>query len=109
MGEELEACPLLFEVEESLDNIAAVHLLSHNMLGCRLTRLGCARLSLTLYILLAYVPLTVFYLIVFFFKINIHSSQLQGFITYAQCFTIPPLIRILLLSTRHKPVIFLTS
>ncbi len=37
-----EACPLVFEVEESLDNIAAVHLLSHNMLGCRLTRLGCA-------------------------------------------------------------------
>ncbi len=59
------------------------------------------------YILLAYVPLTVFYLILF--KIDIHSSQLQGFITYAQCFTIPPLMHILLLSTRlstrHKPVI----
>ncbi len=58
------------------------------------------------YILLAYVPLTVFYLIVFFFKVDIHSSQLQGFIIYSQYLTTPPSMRILLLSTRHKPVIF---
>ncbi len=58
------------------------------------------------YILLAYVPLTVFYLIVFFFKVDIHSSQLQGFVIYSQCLTLPPLMRILLLSTRHMPTIF---
>ncbi len=57
------------------------------------------------YILIAYVPLTVFYLIVFFFKVDIQSSQLQGFIIYSQFLTIPALARNLLLSTRHKPVI----
>jgi len=57
------------------------------------------------YILKAYVPLTVFYLIVFFFKIDVHSSQLQGFIIYSQFLTIPGIARNLLLSTRHKPII----
>ncbi len=56
------------------------------------------------YILLAYLPLTVFYLIVFFFKVDIHSSQLQGFIIYSQFLTIPALARKMLLSTRQKPI-----
>jgi len=55
------------------------------------------------YILLAYGPLTVFYLIIFFFRVDIQSSQLQGFVLFSQLISTPALCRNLLLTTNERP------
>ena len=55
------------------------------------------------YILLAYLPLTIFYLIIFFLKVDINSSQLHGFIVFSQFISVPALARNLILITRNKP------
>ena len=47
------------------------------------------------YIFAAYVPLTFFYLIVLFFKINANSSHLHGYVFYSQVMTIPALCRVI--------------
>ena len=57
------------------------------------------------YIALAYLPLTVFYLLLFFLKVDI-NSQLQGFITFSQFISAPPLARNLLLAARKIPLMF---
>ncbi|XP_064390095.1 uncharacterized protein LOC135338015 [Halichondria panicea] len=46
------------------------------------------------YILVAYGPLTVFYLIVLFFKINATSSHLHGFLYYSQAVSVPAFVRV---------------
>ena len=46
------------------------------------------------YILVAYGPLTVFYLIVLFFKINVTSSHLHGFLYYSQAMSVPAFARV---------------
>ena len=58
------------------------------------------------YIFLVYVPLTVFFLIVFFLKLDINSSQLQGFIIFSQSISTPALARNILLTTKDMPVTF---
>ena len=55
------------------------------------------------YISLAYLPLTIFYLLIFFLKVDIHSSQLQGFIIFSQYMSVPALVRNLLLASRNTP------
>lgn len=50
------------------------------------------------YILVAYVPLTVFYIIVLFFKINVTSSHLHAFVIYSQAVSMPANVRVLLSS-----------
>ena len=57
------------------------------------------------YITLAYLPLTVFYLLVFFIKVDI-NSQLQGLIILTQCISAPPFARNILLATKKMPVLF---
>ena len=57
------------------------------------------------YIILAYLPLTIFCLFIFFLKVNIHSSQLQGFIIFSQHISTPALARDLFLNARNKPTI----
>lgn len=44
-------------------------------------------------IFVAILPLTVFYMFIMIFKINIHSSYLQGYVFYCQAVTILPLSR----------------
>ena len=56
------------------------------------------------YVLSAYLPLTVFYLVVLCFKINIHSSQLQGYIMYCQIISTPVYARNLYTNTQHHPI-----
>ena len=63
-----------------------------------------ANSNLWKYIALAYLPLTIFYLLIFLLKVDIHSSQLQGFITFAQYMSIPALARNIYLASRTKPV-----
>ena len=53
------------------------------------------------YMLHAYLPLTIFYFIILFFEINIHSSPLQGYVIYSQAVLCPPIARILY-SSMHK-------
>ena len=52
------------------------------------------------YIVVAYVPLTIFYIVVLLFKINIPSSRLQGYVLFCQIFSSPIILR---------PLIFLRS
>ena len=56
------------------------------------------------YMLYAYLPLTIFYFIILFFEINIHSSLLQGYVIYNQAVLAPPLARILYSFTHSKPM-----
>ena len=67
---------------------------------------GSMSSNLWKYIALAYLPLTVFYLLVFFLKADINSSHLQGFILFSQFISAPPLARNLVLVTRKIPVFF---
>ena len=57
------------------------------------------------YIFAAYVPLTFFYLIVLFFKINANSSYLNGFVFYSQVVSLPVCCRILLKSVADIPLV----
>ena len=67
---------------------------------------GSMSSNLWKYIALAYLPLTVFYLLVFFLKLDIHSSQLCGFIIFSQFISIPAIVRIFLQSTKNNlPII----
>ena len=54
------------------------------------------------FVLSAFLPLTIFYFIVVFFKINTTSSHLHGFIYYSQAISLPPMTRIVLLGLRHR-------
>ncbi len=60
------------------------------------------------YILVAFVPLTVFYLIVLLCKINIPSSRLQGFVLACQMTTSPIILRVYVtaFTLRTKPIIY---
>ena len=54
------------------------------------------------YVLSAFLPLTFFYFIVVFFKINATSSHLHGFIYYSQAISLPPMTRVVLIGMRHR-------
>ena len=51
----------------------------------------------------AFLPLTIFYFIVVFFKINATSSHLHGFIYFSQAISMPAMARIIIRSLRHYP------
>ena len=70
---------------------------------CRHTHWNWAR-----YIMAAYLPLTLFALLLLFCKINIVSSNLTPVVYYSQGMSIPPLARIMLLSMSYRPI-YLTS
>ena len=55
------------------------------------------------YMLSAFLPLTVFYFIVVFCKINITSSPLHGFIYYNQAISMPQMVQLLFLATEDTP------
>ena len=55
--------------------------------------------------LAAFLPLTIFYFIILFFKVNLSSSRLHGFVFFSQCISIPAATRVLLVSTMNAPKI----
>ena len=55
------------------------------------------------YVLSAFLPLTVFYFIVVFCKINATSSPLHGFIYYNQAISMPQMARLIFLATEDTP------
>ena len=61
------------------------------------------------YIMAAYLPLTLFCFIVFFFKINAVTSHLLPVIVYSQTVSIPALTRVVLLAVRDQPNYLLAS
>ena len=63
---------------------------------------GSMSSNLWKYIALTYLPLTVFYLLMFFLKVDI-NSQLQGFIILIQFISAPLSARNILLATRKMP------
>ncbi len=61
------------------------------------------------YLLSAYLPLTVFCLIVLFFKINVHSSALQGFVIFCQLMSLPSFGRFIFLVTQNHDALRTTA
>ena len=57
------------------------------------------------YILLAYGPLTLFYFVVLFFKINATTSHLHGFFHYSQVISIPAFLRVSYISIVGSPAL----
>ena len=58
------------------------------------------------YIMAAYMPLTLFYLVLLFFRVNITSSYCYAFVTYCQAVAMPLLLRVVFIylafNTRKK-------
>ena len=59
------------------------------------------------YIMAAYLPLTLFYLIVFFFKVNVVSGHLHHVVFFSQVMSIPALSRILYQSLQKQHAYFI--
>ena len=59
------------------------------------------------YIMAAYLPLTLFYLIVFFFKVNVVSGHLHHIVFFSQVMSIPALSRILYQSLQKQHAYFI--
>ena len=58
------------------------------------------------YFAVAYIPLTFFYIIVLMFKINIPSSQIQGYVFYSQTLVSPIFCRAIFLYLRRESYYF---
>jgi len=55
-----------------------------------------SQMNWLMYIISAFLPLTMFCFVILLFKINVYSSQLQGFILFSQFISIPALSRVLI-------------
>ena len=55
------------------------------------------------FVLSAFLPLTVFFFIVVFFKINATSSHLHSFIFYCQIISTPQVVRVIILRAMYTP------
>ena len=56
------------------------------------------------FVFFGFMPLTVFYLFIVFFNINVTSSRLHGFILFSQALSTPALVRIMLLATENTEI-----
>ena len=54
------------------------------------------------YLLIVYVPITIFYLVILFFQVNVTSSSLLGFLLFSQAISFPMMCRIMELSYHHN-------
>ena len=54
------------------------------------------------FLLLAFLPLTIFYVVILLFEVNIHSTQLLGFVLFSQYFSLPPFGRLVYLYALKK-------
>ena len=54
------------------------------------------------FVLAAFLPLTIFCIIILFFKINVVSSHFQGFLFYSQMISMPAMVRVFLLLGEYK-------
>ena len=64
------------------------------------------------FVLAAFLPLTIFYIIILFFKVNVASSSFQGFLFFCQTISLPAFIRVFILihtKTVHIAIQCLTT
>ena len=61
------------------------------------------------YIMAAYLPLTLFYLIVLFFKVNVVSGHLHHVVFFSQVMSAPTLSRIMYQSVQKRPAYFISA
>ena len=54
------------------------------------------------FVLAAFLPLTIFCIIILFFKINVVSSRFQGFLFYSQIISMPTMVRVYMILSKHK-------
>jgi hypothetical protein len=54
------------------------------------------------FVLAAFLPLTIFYLIILFFNINVVSSRFQGFLFYSQIISMPAMLRTIILIGKYR-------
>ena len=54
--------------------------------------------------LAAFLPLTIFYIVILFFKVNVASSSFQGFLFFCQTISLPTFIRVLIMIQYSKTV-----
>ena len=54
------------------------------------------------FVLAAFLPLTIFYIIILFFKVNIVSSRFQGFLFYSQMISVPALVRLFIIFGKYE-------
>ena len=54
------------------------------------------------FVLAVFVPVTIFYFVVLFLRVNITSSHLHGFVFYCQLITIPGFVRVIYLKSRYS-------
>ena len=59
------------------------------------------------YVMVAFLPLTVFYLVILFFRINATSSHLFGFIICSQAISFPIMCRAIMIGLHHAPRLIL--
>ena len=57
------------------------------------------------FVFFGFMPLTVFYLFIVFFNVNVTSSRLHGFILFSQALSTPALVRIVNLAAENTPII----
>ena len=53
------------------------------------------------FVLAAFLPLTIFYIIILFFKVNVASSSFQGFLFFCQTISLPAFIRVLIMTNNE--------
>ena len=58
------------------------------------------------FVLIAFLPLTVFYCVVLVFRINVHSTYLQGYVLYSQAVTVIYLARNLIIMVKEDHLWF---
>ena len=54
------------------------------------------------FVLAAFLPLTIFHIIILFFKINVISSRFQGFLFYSQMISMPAMTRFVIFLGKYK-------
>ena len=60
------------------------------------------------YVVSAFLPLTIFYFLILFFSLNIHTSKLQGFVTFSQVVSFPTVARTYSLASGLNNTVFRT-
>ena len=58
------------------------------------------------YVAMAFLPLTLFYIIVLFFQISVLHSHLDGFVMFSQAVSFPGMCRLLIIAYSHNKLIF---
>ncbi len=81
--------------EVSTGSLSTGLLLRHEVCDMRCVKCPEGNRNIWKYILVAFGPLTVFYFVVVFLKINATSSHFHGFVTYCQLLATPAMARLI--------------